>query len=58
MFSLGIYHKKVPEKSQLLPSLKNFIFDAISTNTNYTSIIEVTNKVSLSQIIKKLLKNR
>lgn len=36
----GIHHKKIPEKSQLSAELRKVIFEAISTNTNYTSRIE------------------
>ena len=39
----GIHYKKIPEKTQIASLLKEFVYDAISINTNYTSSIEVKN---------------
>jgi Ca2+ transporting ATPase len=37
----GILHKKIPEKTQIPESMRELIYESISTNTNYTSQIEV-----------------
>lgn len=41
----GLLHRKIPECSQIHESMRDLIFESISVNSNYTSIIEVSLKI-------------
>jgi Ca2+ transporting ATPase len=53
----GTQHKKIPEKSLVNDRIRNLIYESISVNSNYSSIIEVRLSV-LKTFFKKVFFNR